>query len=479
MAGALRALSARASPGALTKSLPLSSSPLRTYATVNAIPPKPRHKVVIVGGGTAGITAAAQLARTNAFQKGDIAILDPAKDHHYQPGWTLVGSGLKPLSDMSKPLSSLVPDNVTLYALNVSTFDPENNELKTSEGVDVSYEYLIVAPGLETNFAGVKGLSEALQDPSSKVSSIYSSKTVESVWKNIQDFKSGSAIFTQPAGVIKCAGAPQKILWMALSQWEKDGVRKEILPYFATGAPGNVVPHSHNLLLILRPANTPPAMFAVPKYSKALEDLRVQRKVEGLFQHNLTSIDVKNRVATFKNLANNGAEVQKEFGFLHVTPPQKPFNFVAKSPLADAAGWVDVDKSTTQHTKYPNVFSIGDASSLPNSKTAAAIASQTPVLVDNLLAAMRGSELKAGYTGYASCPLLTGHGELMLCEFKYGGVPDETFAKVPGIGSQDVPRKVFYHLKKDIFPSVYWSSFVKGIWYGPKGWIRPNTTKSA
>lgn len=242
MAGALRTVAARGpAVTSLHKPLLLSaraSSSLRTYATVNAIPPKPHHRVVIVGGGTAGTTVAAQLLRTKEFQKNEIAILDPATEHHYQPGWTLVGSGLRPLSDMSRPLSSVVPENVTHYPLQVSTFDPANNELKTSDGVEVSYEYLIVAPGLETNFAGIKGLPEALQDTSSNVSSIYSNKTVEQVWKNIQGFQKGTAIFTQPAGVIKCAGAPQKIMWMALSQWEKDGVRKEILPYFATGAPG-------------------------------------------------------------------------------------------------------------------------------------------------------------------------------------------------------------------------------------------------
>ncbi|KAI0483872.1 FAD/NAD(P)-binding domain-containing protein [Xylaria cf. heliscus] len=423
----------------------------RTYAT--SIPARAHHRVVIVGAGTAGVTAAAQLQRSLALEKKDIAILDPAQTHHYQPGWTLVGSGLKSLHDVQRPLSYVIPEGVKHYPLQVAAFDPDNNAVRTSEGVDVSYDYLIVAPGLETNFAGISGLQEALQDPASQVSSIYSEKTVEQVWRNIQAFKKGPAIFTQPAGIIKCAGAPQKIMWMALSQWKRDGVRDNIDITFATGAP---------------------AMFAVPKYSQVLEALRKERNVEGLFQHNLVAIDAKNKVATFKNLAGDGS-VQRQYGFLHVVPPQKPWDWVAKSKIgkftyipvynsldrskltfiaseADSAGWVDVDKFTTQHNKYKNIFSVGDASSLPNSKTAAAITSQVPVMVDNLLATIAGKELKASYDGYASCPLLTGHNELMLCEFKYGGVPKETFANI--LGGQETPNAAYYYLKKNIFVSI-------------------------
>ncbi|TGJ81499.1 hypothetical protein E0Z10_g7263 [Xylaria hypoxylon] len=425
--------------------------PVRKYAT--SIPAKAHHRVVIVGGGTAGVTAAAQLQRSSGLEKKDIAILDPAQTHHYQPGWTLVGSGLKSLDNVQKPLSDVIPEGVKHYPLRVSAFDPEKNAIKTSEGVDVSYDYLIVAPGLETNFGGILGLQEALQDPASQVSSIYSEKTVEQVWQNIQAFKKGPAIFTQPAGIIKCAGAPQKIMWMALSQWQREGVRDKIDISFATGAP-------------------------VPKYSQVLDTLRRERNVEGLFQHNLVAIDAKKKVATFKNLAEGaqGATVQKEFGFLHVVPPQKPWDWVAKSKIADSAGWVDVDKSTTQHNKYKNIFSIGDASSLPNSKTAAAITAQVPVMIDNLLATMAGKELKAAYDGYASCPLLTGHNELMLCEFKYGGVPKETFANI--LGGQETPRALFYYLNKDFFPMVYWNYFLGGSWYGPNHFIRPETAPS-
>lgn len=280
------------------------------------------------------------------------------------------------------------------------------------------------------------------------MSSVYALDSVEKAWKDISSFKGGKAIFTQPAGIIKCAGAPQKVLWMALSQWTKDGLREKVEPVFATGAP---------------------AMFAVPKYAKALEQLRVERKVDGKFNHNLVKVDHAKKEATFKGPDGN---VTEKYDLLHVVPPQGPLDFVKDSPLADAGGWVSVDQATTQHTKYANVFSIGDASSLPNSKTVAAVTAQVPVLVDNLRAHLDGvSPLPAKYDGYASCPLLTGHNELMLCEFKYGGVPKETFARF--LGSQDIPRALFYYLKKDFFPRVYFSSFLSGSWFGSKGFLRP------
>ena len=224
---------ARSSMTASTKAPSLLS---RGYAT--AASNRAHHRVVVVGAGTAGVTVAAQLKRTPQLASADIAILDPASTHHYQPGWTLVGSGLRDLGAMQRPLPTVLPDGVRHYPLSVSTFDPENNAVRTNEGVNLSYDYLVVAPGLQTNFAGVSGLEAALANSKSMVSSIYSDRTVEQVWKNIQGFKKGRAIFTQPAGIIKCAGAPQKILWMALSQWKRDGVRANIDATFATGGAG-------------------------------------------------------------------------------------------------------------------------------------------------------------------------------------------------------------------------------------------------
>lgn len=426
----------------------------RSFATASPVGSATRnHKVVVVGGGSAGLTISHQLLRSGKFAKDDIAIVDPSKWHNYQPGWTLVGGGLKTKEELRRPLDSLVDPKLKFYNDSVSQFTPEENIVKLGNGEQVSYEQLVVAPGITLNIDSIKGLPEALANPDALVASIYSYDTCDRVFENVKKFQKGDALFTQPTGVIKCAGAPQKIMWLALDHWKRAGLYNPSNPSsgsiqisFATGLPG---------------------MFGVPKYSKTLEELRKERGVEGLFQHDLVAIE--GNTAVFAR-PDGQEQVKKHFDFLHVTPKMGPHAFVKNSPLADAAGFVAVDQATTRHTKYSNVWSAGDASSLPTSKTAAAITSEAPVLVRNLLQTMEGKELDAAYDGYTSCPLLTEYGKVLLAEFKYGGEPKETFGKMFGI-DQAVPRRVFYHLKKDFFPWVYYQAMVKGTWGGPKGWL--------
>jgi sulfide:quinone oxidoreductase len=294
-------------------------------------------------------------------------------------------------------------------------------------------------------------MPEALADPSSMVSTIYGYETCDKVFKTIQKLQKGNAIFTQPAGVIKCAGAPQKLMWMALDHWKGVGLYRAgdlsspVKISFATGLP---------------------VMFGVPKYSAKLEELRKERGVEGLFQHDL--VEINGDKAVFDTL---GGKVTKRFDLLHSAPKMCAHDFVKNSSIANEAGYVDVDSETTRHVRFPNVWSIGDASGLPTSKTAAAITAQAPILVQNLLKSIEGKAPDAKYDGYTSCPLVTQYGKVLLTEFKYGGVPDETFGKWFGI-NQAVPRRAFYHMKKEFFPWVYYASMVKGTWAGPKGWSR-------
>jgi sulfide:quinone oxidoreductase len=429
----------------------------RTFATVAPVSSTARnHKIVVVGGGAAGTSISHQLLKAGGFQADDIALVDPAQWHHYQPGWTLVGGGLKDKKDLRIDLKSALDPKLKFYNQAASTFAPEQNSITLDDGSQLSYEHLVVVPGISLDFGSVKGLDEALANPDSLVSTIYDYRYCDKAHRTIKGFKSGHAIFTQPAGVVKCAGAPQKIMWLATDGWESAGVfnpsspsTSPITATFATGLP---------------------AMFGVPKYSAALEEIRQQRGVAALFQHDLVSIE--GNTATFAQ-ANNPEPVKKSFDLLHVSPKNKPHAFLSSSPLANAAGYVDVHDNTTQHKRYPNIWSAGDASSLPTSKTVAAITAQAPVLVSNVLRSLAGNSsgaLEASYDGYTSCPLLTEYGKVMLAEFKYGGEPKETFnGLLGGYYDQAVPRRTFWHLKKDFFPWVYKKYHVKGQWGGPKG----------
>ncbi|KAF2740573.1 sulfide quinone reductase [Polyplosphaeria fusca] len=428
------------------------SSSLRRFATVAPAASR-SHKIVVVGGGTAGLTISHQLLRTGKFAKDDIAVVDPADWHHYQPGWTLVGGGLKDKENLRRPLAGMLDSKLRFYNTALHSFHPEQNSVTLGSGDTVNYEHLVVAPGIKLNFASIRGLSEALADPSSQVSTIYSYDTCDKAINTIQSFRKGTAIFTQPAGAIKCAGAPQKVMWLALDRWKRAAFYNPTSPSespiniaFATGLP---------------------VMFGVPKYSAVLEKLRQERGVEGLFQHDLISIDGDK--ATFAR-PDGKEKVTRRFDLLHAVPKMGPHDFVKNSALADQAGYVDVDAHTLQHKKYPNVWSAGDASSLATSKTAAAITAQSPVLVGNLVKSMDGKELNSSYDGYTSCPLTVGESKVLLAEFKYGGEPKETFNQWFGV-DQATPRRAFYHLKKDFFPWVYYEHMMKGKWGGPKGWI--------
>ncbi|KAF9500905.1 FAD/NAD(P)-binding domain-containing protein [Pleurotus eryngii] len=418
---------------------------------------KDKFKIVVVGAGTGGLTVANQLydrfkAAGKALNKGDIAIVDAAEYHYYQPGWTLVGAGLKPKTDFRKPVASLIPNYISHITENVASFDPPRSAIATTSGRQLSYDALVVSAGLQINWNAVEGLPKALADPTSGVSSIFSYDTCDKAWKDIDALQSGRAIFTQPSGVMKCPGASQKIMWMAWDRYRTTSRADNVKVRYFTGNPG---------------------MFSVKKYSDALNTLRIERGVDGYFQHNLVAVDTANRKATFKK--EDGSSIVVDYTLLHVTPPMGPLDVLKGSPISDAAGWVQVDNGTLQHAnpEYSNIFALGDCSSLPTAKTAAAITAEAPVLTENLFSVMDTGKLsEARYDGYTSCPLLTGYGELMLTEFKYGFVPKESFSSF--LGDQSKRSRLYYHFKKDLFPWAYWNAMVKGKWFGTNAFWRPS-----
>lgn len=392
------------------------------------------YRVVIVGGGTAGITVAAQLLRYSKGFEQAIAIIDPAEDHYYQPLWTLVGAGVAKKEVTKRPMRSVIPDGADWIQQAITNFDPENNCVYTNEGTEIHYDYLIVGAGIEVNWDAIKGLKETLGK--NQVCSNYSYEHAEYTWEVIRNFSGGNAIFTHPNSPVKCGGAPQKIMYLADDAFRKARIRDKAEMLFIS-------------------AN--PAIFDVKKYRKALEKVLSRKQIETYFRNHLIEVRGDTKEAVLENLDTREQQTMP-FSMLHVTPPMQAPTFIKDSPLADDNGWVNVHPHTLQHVHYANVFGIGDCSNLPTSKTGAAIRKQAPVVVNNLIAAIKEKPFEATYDGYSSCPLVTGYNRLILAEFDYDKNPQESMPF-----DQAVERRSMYLMKKDFLPIMYWDGMLKGI----------------
>jgi len=399
-----------------------------------------KTRIIVVGGGTGGMAVCAALDQWPGRDRLDITLVEPADFHYYQPQWTMVGGGLFPREVTRRPMADLIPEGINWINQAVVEFVPDENHVTTVNGDRIDYDFLVVAAGLSLDWHKIEGLPGNLGKHG--ICSNYSYESVESTWQNIRDLKHGTAMFTFPPPPIKCAGAPQKIMYLAEDHFRRSGVRSQIKVAYRCAADG---------------------IFAVKKYAEVLNRICADRDIDTQFAWKLTAVDAPARKATFEH-TKNGEQRTEEYTMLHVTPPMSAPAFIASSPLANAAGFVDVDKATTQHVRYPNVFSLGDASSLPTSKTAAAVRAQLPVLT------MSGRALTASYDGYTSCPLVTGYGRLVLAEFDYDLNPAETFPF-----DQGKERRSMYLLKKYVLPYIYWNALVAGKrwpWLMPEGHLK-------
>lgn len=389
------------------------------------------HRVLIVGGGNAGISVAARLQKR---LKGlDVAIVDPAKKHYYQPLWTLVGGGVFNKEVTERDEASVVPAGVTLIPEAVVDVCPEEKAVLTLGGERIGYDYLVVAPGMQLNWIAIPGLEGILGKDG--ICSNYSYQSVDKTWEFINGFRGGTALFTHPNTPIKCGGAPQKIAYLADDAFRKNGVRDKSNIIFASANAG---------------------VFAVEKYAKTLRKVMDRKGIETRFRTNLVEVRPDVKEAVLENL-DTGEQSIVKYDLLHVVPPQSAPDFVRNGPLANADGWIDVDKHTLQHVRYPNTFALGDASSLPTSKTGAAIRKQAPVAVENLVSSILGRPLDAKYDGYTACPIVTGYGRLVMAEFDYDNTPKETFPF-----DQSKERWSMYQLKARILPRLYWRGILKG-----------------
>ncbi|WP_116769496.1 NAD(P)/FAD-dependent oxidoreductase [Maribacter litoralis] len=429
------------------------------------------HQVLIIGGGTAGIMVAAQLLTQRKAK--DVAIIEPADTHYYQPAWTLVGAGTYDFDKTARPMSSVIPKNATWIKDKATGFDPENNIVHTATKGDITYDYLVVAPGLAYDFSLVPGLGKAIDK--GIVCSNYTNP--KHTWDVIKNFKGGTALFTQPTTPIKCGGAPQKIMYLAESHFRNSGIRKKTDVIFATG--GTVI-------------------FGVKKIAKTLMEVVDRKDINLRFHHKLVAVDGDKQIAWYEmgqeitaggcvvissnkvddlkldekfqynykdvKVSVDGNRYGIHYDMMHTAPPSVAPKFVKDSTLVNAAGWLDVNHQTMQHNTYANIFGLGDVAALPTAKTGAAIRKQVPIVVDNLILLMNSHKMGTkSYNGYSSCPLVTDYGKMVLAEFDYDNnfTPDPKLKRML-INDSSKEHWRLWMLKKYGLPYLYWNKMMKG-----------------
>lgn len=396
---------------------------------------KQHHRTVIIGGGTAGISVAARLRRAG---ERDVAVLDPSLHHYYQPLWTLVGGGRAPLKESVRPQETVMPKGVRWIRRAAVSIDPEAQEVTLDDSGTVSYDHLVVCPGIQLDWDRVPGLEAGLGEDG--LSSNYLPRTAPATWRFIRGTRSGSAVFSMPTGAIKCGGAPQKIAYLAADYWREQGVLGKIDVHL-------VIPGA--------------AIFGVPEFARVLDDVVRRYGINVHYGSEVTEVRPEAREVVVTDLGTGGRKTLP-YDMAHLVPPQSAPEWIKRSPLAgadDPAGYVEIDKHTMRHVRYPNVWALGDVGSSPNSKTGAAVRKQAPVVVENLLASMNGREPTATYQGYSSCPLTTARNKMLLAEFDYSGQPTPSIPVINTIRE----RTDMWYLKRRGLPFLYWNLMLRGL----------------
>ena len=388
-------LGASALPAIAGAGLTLAGAPAHAALKTSA-------HIVIAGSGLGGLAIAARLSR--GLDGAKITVIDRKEIHNYQPGYTLVATGIWPVDKVSDRNVDLMPAGVEWVREMVAEFDPVANAVVTDSGRRIEYDYLVVATGLHLDYAQIEGMDVAAIG-SNGLGSVYPGPAAaEATWHAMDSFrrKGGSALMTLPATPLKCAGAPLKMIFMVVDRLKQAGTR---------GA-SNIAFHS-----------ALDNIFSVPRINDEVLRRWAELDIPVTFNSKLVAVDIGARRATVANPEGERREIG--YDFIHVVPPMRAPDAVMNSPLPwqqggfAAGGWLEVAPGTLRHRRFPNVFGLGDINGTGKGKTAATIKKSAPLVAQNLIDVIAGREPSQHFDGYTSCPLLIREGSALLVEFDY------------------------------------------------------------
>ena len=411
-----------------------------------------KGRIVIIGGGAAGISMAAQLKR--ALHNPDITIIDPSDRQYYQPGFTLIASGVYQPDDVWKPQEDCMPSGVKWVKDVVTLVHPTQNRVDTAKNGSIAYDFLVVATGVKYDWSRIEGITYQTIGQGN-AHTIYGPEGAAKTWPAMKAFgeQGGKGIFCDTYTKHKCGGAPKKICLLSWDNARKNGNTDKVDMHYYTASK---------------------QLYNVPHFTPRLEEIYKERNIPVDMNCRLKGIDTEAKRAYFERVETDaeGNKVVTPFSdnydFMHFMVPQCAPDFVRESGLSwtegslAADGWVMVDKHSLIHLTYDNIISLGDCAGIPTSKTSAAVRRQLPIAVANLVALMEGRAPEAVYDGYAACPIVTEYGKVLMCEFDYDKKEQITFPL--SLLDMSKERWIAWLLKVYALKPMYFNLMLNGLY---------------
>jgi sulfide:quinone oxidoreductase len=393
-----------------------------------------RHRIVVIGGGNAGLSVAGRLRRHG--QK-DVVVIEPRSVHRYQPMFSHVAGGTAKASFALRPQGEVMPKGVGWIQDSVLTIDPATSTVELASGARVGYDHLIVCPGIQKDFDRVPGLLAALSTPN--VASHYDVDLISKASRLLRDLRSGTAIFTQPAGPATCAGASQKPMYLACDYWRAQSVLDDI-----------------RVIMVVPDAT----VFGIPMIDAELERKVAEYGIELRLESELLEVDGERQEVVVGSA--DGLSERLGYDVLNVVPPQSAPDWLKATDLPaadDSLGFVEVDPLTLRHRRFLNVWSLGDAAATLNSKSGGALRQQTKILAQNLVEVLDGKTPSHSYNNYSVAPFTVSRSTVVFAEFddKYDQKPTIPFWK--GLAKE---RRLTWVADRHVLPWVYWHLILKG-----------------
>ncbi|MDI9932281.1 FAD-dependent oxidoreductase [Rhodococcus sp. IEGM 1354] len=390
------------------------------------------YDVLIIGGGNAGISAAARLLKKGV---SDVAVIEPKQVHTYKPLLSYVGAGQAPLTEAERTQRSVIPEGCVWLEDSVVSVDPAARSVRCASGIEYGYRDLVLGQGLIADEAALPGVHAALGF--SGVASNYLDRA-ERTWQSVRDLPAGShAVFTVPRPPVGCTGTTFKPLFLAAAHWKRTGRLPTV-----------------DITLVVDRTNLLGVPDLDPRLAGHLRDLGVRV----LMDTAVTALEPESNRITVTDHA--GVDERIDYDMLHLVPPFRGPLWVQESGLAGEQqhGVVDIDSRTMRHRRHPEVWAAGDGAAIDTDSSGGALRKQISVLVDNLVASRSGGEMSS-YDGYTVAPIAVEARTLIAAEFDRTGA---LASSLPSFLDPVKPRRSAWAFDRYGLPQSYWHMILAG-----------------